>query len=201
MSQYIPFILAILGIFMMLPFLKPYLVSLLKWLGLRRVIGILLIIIGIIMLIPFITPCYYLYFGPVGKIGKISKDNRIYIPSVKINAKILEGATNENLIFDVAHIEGTASPGEKGNFVILGHNKSHLSNLLFTFLYKTKTGDLVAVDYKKKRYIYKIKKIKIVDPDKEPEEIKPMKETRLTLITCYPPNTSYYRLIVIAKPL
>ncbi|MBI4744190.1 MAG: sortase [Actinobacteria bacterium] len=201
MLTYIIFALAILGFLMMVPFLKPYLVSLLKWLGLRRIIGVLLVVIGIIILIPFITPYYYLYFGPVAKIGKISKDNRIYIPSVKINAKISEGATKENLLFDVAHVERTALPGQEGNSVIIGHNKGHPSNLLFTFLYKTKTGDLVAVDYKKKRYAYKIKKIKIIDPEKESEEIKAMKGTLLTLITCYPPNTNYYRIIVIAKPL
>lgn len=201
MLTYLAFALAVLGIFMMMPFLKPYLSPLLKRLGLRRIIGVLFIVTGIIILTPFVTPYYYLYFGPVAKIGKISKDNRIYIPSVKINAKITEGATKENLLFDVTHVERTALPGQKGNSVIIGHNKGHPNNLLFTFLYKAKTGDFVAIDYKGKRYIYKIKKIKIVEPEEEPKEIQQTKETRLTLITCYPPNTSFNRIIIIAKPM
>jgi sortase A len=93
-------------------------------------------------------------------------------------------------------MEDTASPGEPGNAVITGHRDT-----FFRHIYELDKGDPVLVQRAGKTYTYEVTGKKVIEPD-DLSVVRPSKEARLTLITCYP---VYYigpapkRLVVFAK--
>lgn len=108
------------------------------------------------------------------KIGTLS------IPKLKQTLPIFHGESEQILKKGIGHVKGTALPGEKSNTVLSGHRDTffrHLDQLL--------VGDKLIVERLGTYYIYKIKKIRIVDKDDE-TVIVPKPRSTLTLTTCYP---------------
>lgn len=129
---------------------------------------------------------------------------KISVPKIGLDfAKTLVYSSNfeENL----AHLPGSALPGEKGNAFITGH--SSLPNLapkgtkaFFAKLPDVKKGDEVIVDALGQRYTYKVVELKIVDPKDISVILPPDSNGRyISLMTCVPPGFNTKRLVVVAK--
>ena len=52
---------------------------------------------------------------------------RLEIPKIHVNLPILEGATNIQLRYGLAHVTETVNPGENGNAAMLGHRMLNTS--------------------------------------------------------------------------
>ncbi len=127
------------------------------------------------------------------------------LPSINLEkAKVLVDSN----VFDqnLAHLPGSALPGEKGNVFITGHSslpqffKQDNYKAIFAHLPEVKKGDTVYIDAGGQRFEYIVKGLKIVDP-KETWVINPPEETGryLSLMTCVPPGLYLKRLIVLAE--
>ena len=121
---------------------------------------------------------------------------RILIPKINLDAVVVEGTNNRDLMKGPGHIRNTAYPGQAGNSVISAHRDTFFRNI-----YELQKGDVIEVRRNGQAYRYEVMSKKIVDPD-DVSVIRPSKDARLTLITCYP---TYFigpapeRLVVFSK--
>lgn len=134
----------------------------------------------------------------------------IVIPKIAANAKILanidpvdEKTYLEALQKGVAHAAGTAFPGEGGHIFLFAHSTDYFWNVgtynaVFYLLGKLVKGDEVNVFYKGQRYVYKVIDKKIVDPKQVEYLTRKSNKEFLTLQTCWPPGTTFKRLLVFA---
>lgn len=137
-----------------------------------------------------LTPPYYEFKVTVPKIGLES-----------VNTLVYSSHFEENL----AHLPGSALPGEKGNAFITGH--SMLPNLapkgskaFFAKLPEVKKGNEVIVDALGQRFVYKVVELKIVDPKDISVILPPDPNGRyISLMTCVPPGFNTKRLVVVGK--
>jgi len=134
---------------------------------------------------------------------------RLTIAKLEVSAPIMKGAdpTNEasyNRILQkgVAHMVGTAMPGEeKGNVFIYGHSSANNNpdyGKVFVSLNDLQKGDEIEIYYKGQNYMYKVSGKRIVGEDDLSVLEKTGKE-QVTLMTCWPVGTSDKRLIVVAE--
>jgi len=99
----------------------------------------------------------------------------------------------------LAHLPGSALPGEKGNVFISGHSSVLFSNN-FSKLSKLKMGDEIKVRIGEANFTYKVLDTKIVDQTDVSVIVQPEGEGRyLTLMTCVPPGLNIKRLVVLAN--
>ena len=140
-----------------------------------------------------------------------NKDFSIVIPKIAATAPIIKNVNpfNKNeflgsLKKGVAHANGTNLPGEEGNVYLFAHSTDAFYNVssynaVFYLIGKLEKGDKIIVYYNDAEYVYCVTDKKTVSA----EDIKYLttntKEKILTLQTCYPPGTTFKRLIVIAK--
>ncbi len=121
---------------------------------------------------------------------------RLTIPKIDLDSIVVEGTSRRALMLGPGHMEETAAPGQAGNSVITGHRDT-----FFRHIYELNTGDPIMVQRNGKTYEYQVTGKKVVEPD-DLSVVRPSKDARLTLITCYP---IYYigpapkRLVVFAK--
>jgi sortase A len=108
------------------------------------------------------------------KIGTLS------IPKLKQSFPIFHGDSEQILKKGIGHVKGTSLPGEASNSVLAGHRDT-----FFRHLDQLKVGDKLIVNRSESFYMYKIKKIRIVDKD-DKTVIVPRPKSTLTLTTCYP---------------
>ena len=117
------------------------------------------------------------------------------IPKIKLQAAILEGTTHRSLMLAPGHLENTVWPGEAGNSVIAGHRDT-----FFRHVHDLNKGDDIYIRRGTREYHYVVISKSITAPS-DIAVTYPTKDTRLTLVTCYP---TYYigpapkRLIVVA---
>lgn len=121
---------------------------------------------------------------------------RVAIPKIKLDAIVVEGATQKQLAIGPAHITDTAFPGETGNAVITGHRDT-----FFRHIYELQKGDAIFVHRNGEVFKYEVTGKRIVKPE-DVSVLNPTTDSELTLITCYP---TYYigpapdRLVVFSK--
>ena len=129
---------------------------------------------------------------------------KISIPKIKLeSAPVLV----ESLKFEenLAHLPGSALPGEKGNVFITGHSMlpnlaSKDSKAFFAKLPNVKKGDEIIIDSIGQRFVYTVTELKIVDPKEIGVVYPPDSMGRyISLMTCVPPGLNTKRLIVVAK--
>lgn len=97
--------------------------------------------------------------------------------------------------------------GSSGNTVINGHSSGYGET--FKDLAELENGDIIDVYAGDYRYSYAVANVMILKERWEPIEIRmenaqwinPSDDERLTLISCWPNNSSTHRLIVVAVPL
>ncbi|MBI2074672.1 MAG: sortase [Candidatus Levybacteria bacterium] len=146
----------------------------------------------------------------------IPKDTNfsIVIPKIGANSQVFPNidSSNENeflpiLQKGVAHAKGTVFPGKKGNIYLFAHSTDNFwdvgrYNAVFYLLKDLTIGDEVVMFFENNRYNYKVSETKIVDSNDVSSLVNSQKQNQETLIlqTCWPPGTTWKRLLVIAKP-
>lgn len=141
----------------------------------------------------------------------VDPESSIVIPKIAANARIIQNvsATDEaeyleSLKKGVAHASGTKLPGQGGNIFLFAHSTDYVWNIstynaLFYLLYKLENDDEINVFHEGKRYVYLVTDKKVVSPDQVDYLANSTQSEQLTLQTCWPPGTTFQRLIVIAK--
>lgn len=145
---------------------------------------------------------------------------RIVIPAIELDAPILltggkryniRGKIYEQWIVPDTFAAGwnpiSARPGEPGNLVLFGHH--NVNGAVFARLHLLQSGDEISIFAGGQEHRYRVDEVlklkeKNVGFDQMVENarwIAPTQEERLTLVTCWPPYESTYRLIVTAKPI
>lgn len=137
-------------------------------------------------------------------------DFSIVIPKIFANAKIIAGVDPYNqasyqiaLTKGVAHARGTAYPGEPGNVFLFSHSSVNFYeasryNSVFYLIDKLEKGDQIEIYFDRKLYKYKVTNKKLVNAT-EVQYLNSISTLQtLTLMTCWPPGTTFKRLLVIA---
>jgi LPXTG-site transpeptidase (sortase) family protein len=146
----------------------------------------------------------------------IPKDTEfdILIPKIGANARIFPNVdvSNSNnflpvLKQGVAHAAGTVFPGMQGNIYLFAHSTDNFWNVgrynaIFYLLKNLTVGDQIVIYYQNKRYDYQVSETKIVDATDISYIVNGRTSGQETLIlqTCWPPGTTWKRLLVFARP-
>ena len=146
----------------------------------------------------------------------IPKDTEfsILIPKIGANAKIFPNvdASNSNnflpvLKQGVAHAAGTVFPGMAGNIYLFAHSTDSFWNVgrynaIFYLLKNLSAGDEIVMYYQNQRFDYRVLETRVVDATDVSYIVNGKNSGSETLIlqTCWPPGTTWKRLVVIAKP-
>ena len=140
-------------------------------------------------------------------------DFSILIPRLGTSTKVFPNVdpSNQNeflpiLQQGVAHAKGTVFPGMQGNIYFFAHSTDNFwdvgrYNAVFYLLKDLKPGDDIIVFFENQRHNYVVTESKIVDPQDVSfiTQAKTGKE-QVILQTCWPPGTTWKRLLVFAKP-
>jgi sortase A len=121
---------------------------------------------------------------------------RIQIPSLNVDAPVVQGDGWEQLKKGVAQHLGTGDPGQNGNVVLSAHNDVY--GELFRFLDKLQPGDQVILYTQQRQYTYIVDRTAIVKPT-QVEVMAPTTDPTVTLISCYPYLVDTERIVVFAK--
>lgn len=137
----------------------------------------------------------------------------ILIPKIGANAKVFPNVDPSKpdiflpiLQEGVAHAAGTFFPGQLGNIYLFAHSTDNFwdvgrYNAVFYLLKDLKEGDEVVIYYQNARHNYRVTKLGIISP----AEVSFITRARtgkelLILQTCWPPGTTWQRLLVFAEP-
>lgn len=142
----------------------------------------------------------------------IDTDFGIIIPKIGANAKVIKDVDPYNsriyqqaLTKGVAHAKGSALPDREGNIFLFSHSSVNFYeagryNSIFYLLNKLDTDDTIDIYFHSIKYGYRVTKKEFVSSTAI-EYLKPTKGNdayTVTLMTCWPPGTSFKRLIVTA---
>ena len=123
---------------------------------------------------------------------------RLMAPRLGVSLPVLEGSTGQTMAFGLAHIGGTARPGDDDNVVLAGHRDSWAQ-----FMEGLRQGDLLVVEFAGGRRSYRVRQTSVVDHTAV-EVMDQGGSPLLTLITCHPfggwtPTSDRY--VVLAEPV
>jgi sortase A len=118
---------------------------------------------------------------------------QIQIPSISVDAPIVQGDGWEQLKKGVAQHAGSSDPGLPGNLVLSAHNDVY--GEIFRHLDQMKTGDQVIIYTLQHSYTYFVTDISIVNPT-DVEVMAPTSDPTVTLISCYPYMVDNKRIVV-----
>ncbi len=127
------------------------------------------------------------------------------IPTIKLqDIKVV--VDSNDFEHNLAHLPGSALPGEKGNVFVTGHSslaqffKPDNFKAIFANLPNIKKGDEIFVTAGGQSFVYVVEGMRIVDP-KEISVVNPPNSTGryLSLMTCVPPGFNTKRLVVLAR--
>ena len=143
----------------------------------------------------------------------VGPETKMIIPKINVDAPIVMnvGPSNEEQLAamsnGIAHVPypgASAEPGQIGNSVFSAHSSSDWTDtgaykFIFVQLERLSVDDIIYINYKSKRYSYKVYETKVVPPT----DIDSLKYTGnepiITLITCTPLGTAEKRLLIFAK--
>lgn len=133
-------------------------------------------------------------------------EKQLIIPKIAVNNEIFQGQADvlQKGIWNRFPERGT--PDQGGNFILSGHrfvfDKTPARTKQKSYLYnidKLVIGDTILIDWRHKRYKYKVTDIYSVDPNAVEIE-EPSEDDRLTLYTCTLEGQSDGRVVIEAKP-
>ena len=140
----------------------------------------------------------------------VNRDFSLIVPKVGINAPIIPGVNPVNpagyldaLKKGVAHASTSFYPDQNGTVYLFSHSTNYEwfikdLNAVFYYLKNIQPGDLVVIMYQGNRYTYRIREKKIVSP-REISYLIPQPGSRnLILQACWPPGSTYKRLLIFA---
>ena len=121
---------------------------------------------------------------------------RLQIPTINIDAPVVQGDGWEQLKKGVGQNVGSANPGQTGNIILSAHNDVY--GELFRYLDKLAPGDQVVLYTQQRQYVYVVDRTAVV----EPTAVEVMASTgspTVTLISCYPYLVDKQRIVVFAR--
>ncbi|HKC14765.1 MAG TPA: sortase [Patescibacteria group bacterium] len=137
----------------------------------------------------------------------------ILIPKIGASAKVfpnvdptLESEYLPTLLRGVAHAKGTVFPGVAGNTYLFAHSTDNFwdvgrYNAVFYLLKDLSVGDEIVVFFENRRFDYKVTGTQILEPSEVSYLLQGQTgKQKLILQTCWPPGTSWKRLVVFAEP-
>lgn len=117
------------------------------------------------------------------------------IQKIGLKMPVLKKDTKKNLNISIAHVAGTAGPGEVGNYVIAGHRMRSYGRH-FNRLHELREGDDIQFIGPHHTYLYRVFEVLVIEPEEtwvlEPEE----GERLITLVTCDYSRKPWLRLVV-----
>lgn len=144
-------------------------------------------------------------------LSKQLNDFRIVIPKINLESRVFANVdtTAENL-YDpslaqgVAHAKDSYLPGEKGPIILFAHSTDSIFdiknfNAKFFGLNNLDTGDIIEIDFEGKKYQYKVVKKETIS-SLNLDYLRNY-NTNLFLVTCWPPGTSWQRLVISANSI
>jgi sortase A len=138
------------------------------------------------------------------------KNYSIYIPKILAKSKVISNVeVGDPKIYlaalkqGVAEAGGLSHPGFRGTTYLFAHSVgSRLDfaryNAVFYLLDKLKLGDEIQVVYQNKLYKYQMADREILSPNETKYLVPQDLSEKLILQTCYPPGTTWKRLVVVA---
>ena len=137
----------------------------------------------------------------------------ILIPKIGANARVFPNVdpSNQNAFLPVlqkgvAHAQGTFFPGQLGNIYLFAHSTDNFwdvgrYNAVFYLLKDLREGDDIVVFSQNVRHNYKVTKSDIVSPSEISYITRAETGKELLILqTCWPPGTTWQRLMVFAEP-
>lgn len=121
---------------------------------------------------------------------------QIKIPSINVEAPVVQGDGWEQLKQGVAQHAGSADPGQPGNLVLSAHNDVY--GEIFRHLDQMQQGDQIIIFTQQHSYTYVVTNIQIVQPT-DVEVMGSTPDPTATLISCYPYMVDNKRIIVQAS--
>jgi sortase A len=178
-------------------------------------LGNLLILLSIAGFAYTFYPLIILYiFPPLPplNINVINKGFYLSIPKIHAYSNVIatvdpwnENTYSKALKRGVAQAKGSSLPNEKGSMYLFAHSSGlpwelTRENTIFLRLGELNINDRILIDYKGKRYTYKvINKIEVWPSETAYLTDVNKKDGLLILQTCTPIGTSLKRLLIIAK--
>jgi sortase A len=142
---------------------------------------------------------------------------RIVIPSLKLDAPVERASfvapkgkrsgAWQLPMKAAGWLDNTSLLGEPGNLVMSGHN--NIGSKVFADLRLLNPNDVIIVKGKTREERYTVVERKLLLEKGQPLAVQvqnaayilpDLGDTRLTLVTCWPPTNNTYRLIIIAQP-
>lgn len=121
---------------------------------------------------------------------------RIQIPSIQLDAPIVQGDGWEQLKKGVGQYVGSADPGQDGNVVLSAHNDVY--GELFRYLDRLVPGDQVVLYTQQRQFVYIVDRTVLVEPTAV-EVMASSGSPTVTLISCYPYLVDKQRIVVFAR--
>ena len=146
----------------------------------------------------------------------VGSEPRVIVPKINVNAPVIYGLTDlseqssqtalQNGVIHYPIAGASAEPGQNGNAVFLGHSSSDFFKpgdykFIFVQLNRLSVGDLFYLDFEGKRYTYRVRETKIINPNEVGTLAIGTDKPYATLITCDPPGTAQRRLVVIGDQI
>ncbi len=137
-----------------------------------------------------------------------SNEFKITIPKISLESNIIpnvdssnEATYKEELLKGIAHANGSYLPGQNGPMFLFSHSTDTLFNVeqfnaKFFALKDLEPGDEITINYKGVLYKYVAKEKKVINPMEL--DIIRNSNSDLILSTCFPPGTTWQRLVVFA---
>lgn len=128
---------------------------------------------------------------------------KVSVPRLKLDNKEVLVDSND-LTRGLAHLPGTALPGERGNVFISGHSAINffkdIKDAPFAKLQDLKKGDKILVEAGGSEFVYEVIELKVVQPSDLSVVNPPDTVGRyISLMTCVPPGLNFKRLVVLGK--
>ncbi len=120
----------------------------------------------------------------------------VKIPKLNLSVNLIDGTSQDELLYGAGYVRGTSLPGRPGNCSIAGHRVTARMHP-FRHMNLMKPGDLVYVHFGEHVYIYETYETFIVHWT-ESWVMKNVENEKycLTLITCHPPGSARERYIL-----
>lgn len=149
----------------------------------------------------------------INKINPVNTDYSLIIPKIGVNSPVTANVDpgdkseyGDALKKGAVQAKGTALPDEAGTQYIFAHSTDYIWNItqfnaIFYLLKDLQAGDQVHIVYHGKLYPYQVTAKKIVNADDTFYLKRNTNEDQLILQTCYPPGTTWKRMLVFAEPI
>jgi sortase A len=121
---------------------------------------------------------------------------RIQIPSIGVDAPIVQGDGWEQLKKGVGQHIGSSNPGEKGNVVLSAHND--IFGEIFRELDRLQPGDTITLYTNQRAYNYVVSTSEVIEPT-QVEVMDSTSQPTITLISCYPYLVDDQRIAITGR--